>query len=396
MTALLPEFRLFRPVAVDAHALYERIEELTDEQVETFRGLYAGNRRVYVAGVAGSGKTRLALDRALSLARDGTRTLLVCYNRHLAEYLDELVRSSPFDRDCLALLKIRHFHGLARELIQDAQVAWTPPEAGSGAEDTFFADEVPDLMEQAALVLIDESRPVDFEAIVMDEAQDFHSRWWEALNYTLLKDADNGIFYAFADQDQRLWDWAPAEPPIRLSTRFELRRNCRNSRWIARTSSGIAGLQTQLSKRLPAGGKPNISVVPSSPSMKGAVLAATAELLQTQALLPKQIVLIGTRNRTHGALANQADIAGIPLTESVAAWRANKGILVTTARSFKGMEADAVIVYDLDHLSSFYTLTDLYVACTRARAYLHFLVTGRDLVQNIRAAIEHATQECTA
>jgi DNA helicase IV len=48
-------------------------------------------------------------------------------------------------------------------------------------------------------------------------------------------------------------------------------------------------------------------------------------------------------------------------------WRRGAGVLVTTARTFKGLEADVVIAYGLAAFGALFTPTDLYVAWTRAR-----------------------------
>ena len=52
-------------------------------------------------------------------------------------------------------------------------------------------------------------------------------------------------------------------------------------------------------------------------------------------------------------------------------------------------EADAVIVYDIGEISGVFTLTDLYVACTRARVYLHLIVHEARSASLIEQAIEN-------
>ncbi len=392
IAALLPEFKLYRPIAALAESLNEKIQEMTEEQLDVFRGLYDDNRRVYVTGVAGSGKTQLALDRAISLASSKQRTLFVCYNKHLADHLDALVQSSPVRTAVNDHLKIRHFHGLAAELVQDAGMQWNAS-SESAARDRFFLKDVPDMMEQAAYLLLDENKPVQFDAIVMDEAQDFHHRWWDVLQNTLLKESEKGTFYAFGDPVQRLWEWAPHRPPIDLPLRFRLRKNCRNSRWIARTRTELASTEAEFFKHSPIGGKPHIDVVVSMAAMKGIVIAAVTTLIQKGELSPSQIVLIGPRAKDHGSLASISEIAGVALTKSLDQWQAGNGILVTTARGFKGLETDVVIVYDLDALSAAFTVFDLYVACTRGKAHVHFLVRGTELVQVIREAIANVQNQ---
>lgn len=391
-TALLPEFKLFRPIAGSASEVFEQIQEMTDEQIELLAGLYQENNRIYVSGVAGSGKTQLAFDRAVHLAKNDQRTLFVCYNRHLAEHLRSSLNGHP-DK-CLLdkYLKISHFHQLAREIIEDAGIDWDPPEASSDLT-TFFNDDVPDLIEQAVYLAIEEGETVQYDAIVIDEAQDFHSRWWEVLQCALLKNAEKGTLLAFADPVQRLWDWAPATPPVVFQTKYILQRNCRNSRWIARTSTTIAKTQAKFFKRSPLGGKPAISTVPTLVAMKGIVCKTVENLIRHHDVKPSQLALIGPRNFENGSLADVTEITGVALTTDTRAWNRNEGILVTTARSFKGLEADVVVVYDLDGFSKGFSNVDLYVACTRARTHVHFLITGKEVLADIRAAIQNAEKD---
>ena len=392
LTALLPEFKLFRPLSVNADEVLERIQELTEEQLELLQGLYEENTRVYVSGVAGSGKTQLAIDRAIHLVREGKRVLFVCYNKHLAEHINRSVRNGVDSDLPKAGLKIVHFHSLARELIDDAAMKWQPPEETKGISQ-FFVNEVPDLMEQAAYLLMEQGEDVQYDAIVIDEAQDFHTRWWEVLQCTLLKNAESGVLFAFADPFQRLWDWAPSEPPVTFQTKYTLRRNCRNSRWIARTSTTIANADAKVFKRSLLGKKPAITNVTNRASMKGIVAKTLEDLTQHHDVASSRIVLIGPRNWDSGSLSEASHLAGVPITDRIDKWQASQGVLVTTARSFKGLEADIVIIYDLEDFSESFSLIDLYVACTRARSHVHFLVAGKQMLSDLRDAIVIAEQQ---
>ena len=83
----------------------------------------------------------------------------------------------------------------------------------------------------------------------------------------------------------------------------------------------------------------------------------------------------------------------MPITDRIDKWQASQGVLVTTARSFKGLEADIVIIYDLEDFSESFSLIDLYVACTRARSHVHFLVAGKQMLSDLRDAIVIAEQQ---
>jgi superfamily I DNA/RNA helicase len=95
----------------------------------------------------------------------------------------------------------------------------------------------------------------------------------------------------------------------------------------------------------------------------------------------------------NGSLAGVVHVDGVPLTDSASAWRQGRTILVTTARSFKGLEADAVIVYDVGVLGDRFSLTDLYVACTRARTVLQLIIHDARTARQIQDAIDRASSE---
>jgi hypothetical protein len=66
----------------------EKLKRLTTDQ-EMVLGILAKQPRAAIEGVAGSGKTILAMGQAQRFARQGKRTLLLCYNRPLADWLDQ-------------------------------------------------------------------------------------------------------------------------------------------------------------------------------------------------------------------------------------------------------------------------------------------------------------------
>lgn len=371
INALLPCFKLFRPITATVHSDYDQIEELTDGQVAFFQSIY-GASRVYVEGVAGSGKTLLAMDRARAFAREKKRTLLICYNKQLALWWSEQFEESEIDRECLGHLDIFNFHSLASQLAKRAGLPFAPPHDSVRAQ-VFWREEVPTLIEQAALLLGDDPA-FQYDAIVLDEGQDFHSAWWDCLNYCLLKNESNGMFYAFSDPNQSLWEWATRKPKVPFSTPITLSKNCRNTRAIASCSSRLANIRSEVLARSPLGLKPRISRPPNQNAGKGILLQSVRELIGKHKIRPSGLVLIGSSNYEHGSLAGVREIEGIPLTDSAADWRKGGAILVTTSRSFKGLESDAVIVYDVGDISGGFNLTDLYVACTRARSYLQLIV----------------------
>jgi hypothetical protein len=382
---LMPKFRVFRPVGPDISNAAERLLELTETQAQVFEGLYVQDR-VLVEGVAGSGKTFLALNRAIAFARQGKRTLFVCYNKELAAWLRVQVEDDSTTATFRDLLTVNHFHSLAADLAKDAQIDFRP-QAGGTPTDAFWNDEVPDLMEQAVLNL---GEAAQYDAIVVDEAQDFCLGWWYVLTNSILTKSD-GPLYAFLDPNQSLRgevQW----PEVEFGARFKLTINCRNTQRIATASASVLSLTPHLFKRAPVGGALRVLRAGSDRQQKGLVLQELRSLLQREGVTPQQIAVIGPAAKDKGSLADVSEVDGVPFVTSTLTWRAGGGVLVTTARSFKGLEAEVVVLYDLGGFGPLFKREDLYVSCTRAKALLVAIVHGDKCREVILAAQEAAEQ----
>ncbi|KAF5055624.1 Nuclease-related domain protein [anaerobic digester metagenome] len=379
---LMPKFRLFRPVGPEISQTSDKLLELTETQAQVFMGLYVQNR-VLVEGVAGSGKTFLALHRALAFSREGKRTLFVCFNRELATWIRRQVLEDTNTFEFRDKLIIKHFHGLAAELAADAGIDFRPADGGPRTE-AFWDTEVPDLMEQAIIDLDIEGREPHFDAIVVDEAQDFSFSWWYVMTQSLLSEPD-GPMYAFMDPNQSLRGEINL-PEIEFTSRFKLTINCRNTKRIATASASVLNLEPVIFPRSPIGSNVRVLKASSSRQQKGLVMQELRQLMQREDVHPRQIAIIGPAAKDKGSLFDLMEIDDVSLVTSAEDWYEGRGILVTTARAFKGLESEVVILYDLSAFSRLFRKEDLYVACTRAKVLLIAIVHGDQCREVITAA----------
>lgn len=183
------------------------IEQLTNEQTAVIRTLH-GVRRAVVSGTAGSGKTVVACEKAVRLDVAGLKTLLMCHNPWLVAHLEALTVGTGVD--------VLSFGDLMRSLTQPG--SQRPP----SDEWTYYDEPTDEQLIEALDVLA--GSPRRWDAIIVDEGQDFRPDWWDILE-TALRIAP-GILYVFVDDDQRILaarDY-PAAEYIQPMT-----RNCRNS-----------------------------------------------------------------------------------------------------------------------------------------------------------------------
>jgi superfamily I DNA and RNA helicase len=146
-----------------------------------------------IRGVAGSGKTILALAKAQETARRGMRTLFLCYNRPLKDWLLQAIPESFGEA-----LTIDTYHGLVEELCRKAGIAFRP-EARVGNTD-FWRDVAPERLMQACERLGPEAK---FDSVVVDEGQDFHDLWWTSLDSVFRDPGAKGCYYVFSSTNRR-------------------------------------------------------------------------------------------------------------------------------------------------------------------------------------------------
>ncbi|MDX1396509.1 MAG: AAA family ATPase, partial [Gemmatimonadota bacterium] len=212
---VLPRFRLvpsMKPVRIGPKTLAERIEadeaelvRLTDDQMRVldFNG---GMTRLAVEGGAGTGKTLVAVEQARRLAADGARVLVLCFNRGLAEGLADDLRD-------IEEIDVFSFHGLCHARAIAAGLGWP---SMRDADSEFWETTAAELLLQAL-----EANPGDrYDAVLVDEGQDFADHWWIPVQ-ALLRDPGDGALWVFHDPPQNIfgregWSDIAALPSARL------------------------------------------------------------------------------------------------------------------------------------------------------------------------------------
>jgi len=230
----------------------ERLRRLTAEQ-QRLLDFLGGRRKAAIRGVAGSGKTVLAVAKAQSLAREGIRTLFLCYNKPLKEWLEQAVGGS-YEGE----LKFDTYHGLAADLCHKAHVPFVQSQKELQDQE-FWANRAPERLMDATDVLGHEHK---FDALVVDEGQDFHDLWWTSLDGVFCDPVQKGCYYVFYDPKQNIYVQEPSIP-AELGEPFVLPINCRNTVKIARHCASLVHEAVQVRDGAPTGDDPEMIRVAS-------------------------------------------------------------------------------------------------------------------------------------
>ena len=320
-------------------------ERLTSEQAIMLQVTRLLNR-VEVRGGAGSGKTILALTQARELTRGrqdrpAQRVALLCYSIGLAEHFKREVAS--WHRKHRPAF-VGTFHELGR--------SWGAPE-GDRSDSEFWETHLPATMAELAEELLDKQR---FDAVIVDEAQDFADSWWRPL-LKALRDEETGGLYVYSDENQRIFARF-GRPPVPLVP-LVLDHNLRNTRQIHEAFGPLAP-----SRMYARGGDgPAVRFVSTSP--EDALDTADDEVI---ALLdagwkPENVALLTTGHRHPVQLERTAG------DDQQAYWRTfweNDDVFYGHVLGCKGLERRAVVLCVNDAQVRERARERLYVGMSRA------------------------------
>ncbi|GAA4287921.1 nuclease-related domain-containing DEAD/DEAH box helicase [Georgenia daeguensis] len=333
------------------------VEQLTRDQAHLLTQFLSHQSRARVIGGAGTGKTWVATAQARRLARSGRRVALVCYSRGLGRFFERLVATWPA-RDRPAYVGLFH----------DLPIRWGA-EPGADDDSDYWERRLPEQLGTLAA-----TRPAGelFDAVVVDEAQDFSDIWWPNL-LQCLRDPERGGLYVFLDDGQRVFP-RNGHDPIELPP-FQLEENLRNTKQIAQ----LIGSMSQVAMR-PRGapGEP-VRVVDVVPEEAVEVADDAVEALLGEGWDPGHVALL-TTGRRHPEQRHSVELAGYQ--EYWDDFLAGEDVFYGHVLGFKGLERPVVVLCvngfrDLERAREI-----LYTGLSRASSLL-VVVGPRALVEEI-------------
>ena len=358
LDVIAPEFGCFPSLRSKAFAAKEIYKRMTREQ-STLLEYLEEQEEAAIHGIAGTGKTVLAVKKAETLSAEN-RVLFLCFNKFLKEHLEENNTNKNIDYynlDSLYTLRTRH------------KASSDPDERESDILDFLTSWD-------------DYKMP--YKHIIIDEGQDFSDVHLQALHEIARK--HKGYFYVFYDRNQFVQGKGFPDWLDEMDCRLVLSRNCRNTREIAVTSTRTINIDKD---RIKMRRDSQFAVEPQLPNIylnndENTVSEILIQLIKkyTKAGIAKSdIVIVTCKTEGNSVL----DRVNPQLTSSYVLTKEKDGknILFTTARKFKGLEADVVIIVDVDKDVFFdeRSKNAFYVGTSRARLFLELIAT--DSAQSI-------------
>jgi superfamily I DNA/RNA helicase len=210
-----------------------------------------------------------------------------------------------------------------------------------------------------------------FDAVVIDEGQDFAQSWWDAV-LAALRDPDEGSLYVFSDEGQRIFA-RQGRPTVDLLS-IPLTENLRNTKQIAGTFSSLAP------ERMRVRGQSGLPVrfVPAAPEDAISAADDVAEALLEEGWPPQSVALLTTHHR-HPV---QAERQAAGQDAYWATYWEDDDLFYGHVLGFKGLERPAVVLAVNGFRDEARAREMLYVGLSRARDLL--VVCGDlDLIRRV-------------
>jgi superfamily I DNA/RNA helicase len=235
----------------------------------------------------------------------------------------------------------------------------------------FFEHDVPELFISAL-----PAYGKRFDAVLVDEAQDFRDTWWICV-YELLRQEKSSLLHLFGDARQNLFSRSEAFPFSEPHIGLQL--NCRNTQEITRWIARETGVSVTTNSWCPEGEEPVVTRVNSDYEEKEAIRRLLHTLFVEERLTAEKVVILGASSWAKSIFADQPSIGPYRIEKLASApggvatlptEDAGKPVVgYSSIHAFKGLEADIVILsgigLPLRHGEDANTI--LYVGASRAR-----------------------------
>ena len=361
---LCPTFKTIVNVKKDFEDTYL---ELLEEQYVVINFL-AHQRTAAISGGGGTGKTLVAVHRASLLDESGDSVLFLCYNRNLC---DDLIRKNG------SKLKNVDFYTLDSLGCQKCRTTF----------DKLSYFDLKDVLENEILDGV-----FKYKHIIVDEGQDFGRRNDNETNIRseileLLSDYGAGkygredtSFFIFYDENQCV---NTKELPVYLNnvdSKLTLYKNCRNTKNIAATAYSLLPSAPIMNKRAWNGDTSSFIFCSGRDELKKRLDRTIEELSKDSC--SDRVIISCSDSLDHSAVKENMITEADGRTHYYKS--NNRKTPLYTCPTFKGLEAEDVIIIDINNGSFSEGNCDFYVAASRAKKRLFIFIDKNNAdIENI-------------
>ena len=279
--------------------------------------------------------------------------MLLCFNIALADAHRKSLGEDPSDEN----IEVATFHQLCESRARAAGLAWQIPD-DPAAVGRFYNETAPNLLLEAL-----EQNPEQWDALVVDEAQDYEPDWWLVISELLKHEAHITLV---ADPVQNLYARNFALPVDvfdgLVPYPFKLHQNYRNAYEIATWLKANHKEAAEPGEHLPNSNQPVEVIRWKTPQQQLQALEQVISKLENQGFGPSDMLLLTPfkveKSETLQTLLNEK-----PQYQSCA----------YNIAAVKGLEASVVILLDLGS-SEWASKSQIeYVGASRAKVVLKVL-----------------------
>lgn len=337
--------------------LTKHLDSALEQQKKLFT-LFSSIKAYVVQGLAGTGKTYLAVAEAQKSHILGEPALLLCYNNLLAADLKKRLIEYPY-------VRVATIHGLMREVLGDDFVIKDSPD--------FWTKELP---KAAIEKLLSSSDRPKYQTLILDEAQDLgledYLDFLDLMLYEGLKGSKVVLFGDFTNQaifnqgNDALAEFKVRIPDLVVPSPLTV--NCRNTAQVGEFVADYVGpnpAYTEFMRNDPTTGV-NMFPLPTGTDPKPFLQKAIdAERKQFP---PNSIVILSSQKEKLKALLDTMNGNFRQFHE-----KADNACLYGSIQQYKGLEAASVILVEFEGAGGS-PRDHFYVASTRATANFTFIV----------------------
>lgn len=336
LNTVAPHFYAIVPINELFQLHREVFKAMTLDQIEAMK-MFDDNKVVFVEGMAGTGKSILAVEKAKSLSKSCEDTLIICFNRFLKEYFINYLAKYTNDIKVMNLHNLYFYHNgkSCKNLTKQVQVS---------------------LLKS----ILSNINDFPFSNIIIDEAQDFSYEILDLL-YNIAKEK-NGSFYVFYDINQKHTDNNSDKWLLEFGeARCKLSNNCRNTIEITESISKINLTEKANCKYEVRGMYPLLYIKDND----GAIIDSLKQRISyyhNKGIKYEDMVILSL---TSSSEIDEKRFEGLNISTE----EKENHILLTTARKFKGLESEVVFIIDIPE-NVFVNKKEknlFYIALSRAR-----------------------------